>query len=218
MQAYLYHLFMTLTGGYYDSLHRILNIEAWKTLSSGYLVWGRYWDIFLELYSFSDKMFVLTEKFENNLPNRYEQIRWGWNKQDNKRLHITWASYKRFPCLFCVGMSMCIQIHTNTRTTFTIVAQRAKSLPRVPVVVVVVVFLWECWLRCWLLGFQNSFLLIIWRGNKWWVKQVDSYQTCESQMEFLGSGFGLFVESIWVVNQRMADLYERLTLFMSLCV
>lgn len=35
MQAYLYHLFMTLTGGHDDSLHNILNIETWKTLSSG---------------------------------------------------------------------------------------------------------------------------------------------------------------------------------------
>lgn len=38
MQAYLYHLFMTLTGGHNDSLHNILNIEAWKTPSSGNLL------------------------------------------------------------------------------------------------------------------------------------------------------------------------------------
>lgn len=38
MQAYLYHLFMTLTGGHNDSLHSILNIEAGKILSSGDLL------------------------------------------------------------------------------------------------------------------------------------------------------------------------------------
>lgn len=44
MQAYLYHLFMILTGGHDDSLHNILKIVAWKILSSGNLL-GRDTDI-----------------------------------------------------------------------------------------------------------------------------------------------------------------------------
>lgn len=38
MRAYLYRLFTTLTGGHDDSLHNILNIEAWKALSFGNLL------------------------------------------------------------------------------------------------------------------------------------------------------------------------------------
>lgn len=38
MQAYLYRLWRTLTGGHNDSRRNILNIVAWKILSSGNVV------------------------------------------------------------------------------------------------------------------------------------------------------------------------------------